>query len=152
MNVLKGEISTLKYFNDFQNQNFSVLWLKWAKTMKIKQNQTFFHRIYLNLTPCLFYQKILRCFNNFQNQNFSVLWLRWTQTMAMKQNQIFFTGHKILKYFNDFYNCHLPISLQSKHRQVKWNKIKHVMCKTDSIFPYLQISTLFKWFLKFISW
>ena len=31
----------LKYFNDFQNQNFSVLWLKWTKTTEMKQNQTF---------------------------------------------------------------------------------------------------------------
>ena len=26
------------------------------------------------------------------------------------------------------------------------------MCKSDSFFPYLQSSTLFKWLLKFISW
>ena len=32
----------LKYFNDFQNRNFSLLWLKWTQTMKIKKNQTFF--------------------------------------------------------------------------------------------------------------
>ena len=25
---------------------------------------------------------------------------------------LIFTGRKILKYFNDFYNCHLSISLQ----------------------------------------
>ena len=31
---------TLKYFNDFQNQHFSVLWLKWTQTMETKQNQT----------------------------------------------------------------------------------------------------------------
>ena len=31
----------LKYFNDFQNQKFSVLWLKWSQTMEMKQNQTF---------------------------------------------------------------------------------------------------------------
>ena len=26
------------------------------------------------------------------------------------------------------------------------------MCKSDSIFPYLESTTLFKWLLKFISW
>ena len=32
----------------------------------MKQNQTFFHGIYLNLTP-FFNQNILKYFNNFQN-------------------------------------------------------------------------------------
>ena len=57
----------LVYFNDFPNQNFSGLLLKWTETMEMKQNQTFFHGTYLNLTS-------------------------------------FFTGRKMLKYFNDFYN------------------------------------------------
>ena len=46
------------------------------------------------------------------------------QAMEIKQNQAFlhgtylnFTsfsiGHKIMKYFNDFYNWHLSISLQT---------------------------------------
>ena len=39
-----------------------------------------------------------------------------------------------------------------EHNQVKWIKISWDMCKSGSIFPYLQGSTLFKWFLKFISW
>ena len=43
----------LKSFNDFQNQNLSLLWLKWNQTMEIKQNQTFFHGTYSNLTPYL---------------------------------------------------------------------------------------------------
>ena len=37
---------TIKYFNDFPNQIFSVLWLKWTKTMQMKQNQRFFHGFY----------------------------------------------------------------------------------------------------------
>ena len=41
---------------------------------------------------------------------------------------------------------------KSEHKQVQRNKIKQDMCKSDNIFPYLQISTLFKWLLKFISW
>ena len=32
----------LKYFNDFHNQNFSFLWLKWTQAIEIKQNQAFF--------------------------------------------------------------------------------------------------------------
>ena len=41
----------LKSFNDFQNQNFSILWLEWTYTMKMKQNQTYLHGTYPNLTP-----------------------------------------------------------------------------------------------------
>ena len=41
---------------------------------------------------------------------------------------------------------------ESEHKQVKWNKIKQNMCKSDIVFPYLQSNTLFKWLLKFISW
>ena len=41
---------------------------------------------------------------------------------------------------------------KSEHDQVRWNKITRDMCKCDSIFPYLQGSTLFKLVLNFISW
>ena len=39
---------------------------------------------------------------------------------------------------------------KNEHRQVKWNKIKRDMCKSDSICPYLQGTALFEWFLKYI--
>ena len=32
----------LNYFNDFQDQSFPDLWLKWTQTKEIKQNQVFF--------------------------------------------------------------------------------------------------------------
>ena len=80
----------LKYFNDFQNWKFQVLWLNWAQTMEMKQYQTFLHGTYLNLTQHIFCQKILNYFNDFQNWKFQVLWLNWAQTMEMKQNQTFF--------------------------------------------------------------
>ena len=32
----------IKYFNDFDNKNFSVLWLKWTQTMKIKKKSDLF--------------------------------------------------------------------------------------------------------------
>ena len=38
-------------------------------------------------------------------------------------------------------------TIQSRN-QVKWNKITPDMCKSDSIFPDLQGSALFKWLLK----
>ena len=41
---------------------------------------------------------------------------------------------------------------KSEQKQVKWNEIKRDMCKSDSIFPYLQRGTLLKWLLRSISW
>ena len=41
---------------------------------------------------------------------------------------------------------------KSEHNQEKWNKITQDMWKSDSIFPYLQGSILFKLLLTFISW
>ena len=35
-------LNILKYFNDFQNWNLSILWLKWTQIMEMKQNQRFF--------------------------------------------------------------------------------------------------------------
>ena len=52
----------LKYFNDFQNRNFSVLWLKWTQTNEMKQNQTFFHGTYSDLTTNLFSLKNIKVF------------------------------------------------------------------------------------------
>ena len=91
-----------KYFNDFQNRNFENLWLKWTRTMAMKPNQTFLHRIYSNLTS-------------------------------------FLIGLKILKHSNDFFMI--------STFQVKWNKIKRDMCKSDCIFPCLQNTTVFQWTL-----
>ena len=110
----------LKYFNDFRNQNFWVLWQKLTQTMEMKQNQTFFYRTYSNLTPYLFFiknyksiwmtfkieisqfydyltpylfsSKMLKYLNDLQNRNFSVLWPKWAHTMEMKRNQTFFHG------------------------------------------------------------
>ena len=63
-------IKTLKYFNDFQNQNFSILWLKWTQTIGMKQNQIFFLWTYTNLTSFFIGHKILKYFNDFCNWNF----------------------------------------------------------------------------------
>ena len=40
---------------------------KMNQEMEMKQNQTFFHGAYSNLTTCPIYQKILKYFNGFQN-------------------------------------------------------------------------------------
>ena len=103
-----------KYFNDFQNWNFSILWLEWTQAMKMKQNQTFFQASYSNLT--LF-------------------------SLVLKYYDISIT------FIIDIFQFHCKI----EHNQVKWNKITWDLCKSDSIFFYLQSSKLLKWLLKFIS-
>ena len=54
-----------------------------------------------------------------------------------------------IKYFNDFYHDIFQFYCKCEHKQIKWNEIKQDMCKCDSIFPYLQRHTLFKWLMKF---
>ena len=70
----------LKYFNDFLNQNFPVLWLKWIQTMEIKQNQTLFHRTYSNLTSFFTDGKLLKYFSDFHNWHLSVPSQKWAQS------------------------------------------------------------------------
>ena len=83
--------------------------------MEMKQNHTFFHETYLNLTPYLFLLKILKYFNDFQNRKFSSFMTKVNPKNGMEQNQtfyhwtysnltLFFIGRKLLKYFNEFYN------------------------------------------------
>ena len=71
------------WHNFLLSKNIKVLskflWRKWTQTMKMKENQPFFHGRYSNLTS--------KC---------------WNLT----------SGHKILKYFNDFYSWHLSNPLQ----------------------------------------
>ena len=79
----------IKSFNGFQNENFSVLYLKWTQTMEMKQNHIVPWDIF-KFDIMYFFIKTLKYFNDFQNWNFSVLWLKWNQTEEMKQNQTFF--------------------------------------------------------------
>ena len=112
----------LKYFNDFQNQNFSVLWLKWTQTMEMKQNQTFFHGTYSNLTPYLFLLKNIKIFQWLSKSKFLSFMTKVNPNNGIEtksdifpwniiKSDIFFIGRKILKYFNDFYNWNFSISL-----------------------------------------
>ena len=57
----------LKYYNDFQSRNFSVLWSKWTQAIEMKRNQTIFHRTYSTLTSFFIDYKILKYFNDFYN-------------------------------------------------------------------------------------
>ena len=153
----------LKYFNDFQLLNFSVLLLKLTQTIKMKENQTFFHVTYSNLTTYLFSSKNIKVFEWLLNRTFWVLWLKWTQTMEMKQSQTFFHStflnltlfSLVVKYQNisvisiiSTFQSHC----KSDHKQVTWNKITQEISKLDGIFHYVQSRTLFKWYSKFTSW
>ena len=94
-------------------------------------------------------KKNIKVFRWLTKSKFRSLWL-W----EIRQSQTFihgtcsnltssFIGCEILNYFNDgFYYWHLSISLQSQHKQVKWNQMKRDICKSDITFPHLQISTL----------
>ena len=65
----------LKYFNDFQNQNFSLSRLKWTRTMEMKQK--FFHGTYSNLKSFFIGHKILKYFNDFCNLHLSISLQKW---------------------------------------------------------------------------
>ena len=73
-----------KYFSDFQNRNFSVLWLNWTQTMEMKQNETLFHGVYSNLASFLIGRKNLKYFNGFYNWYLSISLQNWAQTSKMK--------------------------------------------------------------------
>ena len=120
----------LKYFNDFQNWVFPVLWLKWTQTMEMKQNQTFFHGTYSNLAP--FLSKHILVFKWLSKSKFldfltKVNLNNGNDTKSdifprdVFKSDIIFIGHKMLKYLNGFYNWHFSISLQewSQSCQVK---------------------------------
>ena len=88
------------YLNDFQNQNFSVLWPHWTQTIEMKQNQTFFHETNSNLTLFFVGHKILKYLNDFYNWHLSISLQKWAQTGKVKWS---YTGHaQIWQYFSLF--------------------------------------------------
>ena len=85
----------LKYFHDFQNRNFSVLWLKWTEAMEMKHSQTFFQGKYSNVTSFFIGCKMVTYFNNFPISS-----QKWAQINKMKWNE---TGHaQIWQHFSLF--------------------------------------------------
>ena len=118
----------------------------------MKQNQTFFYGTNSNLTSYLFSSKNIKVFQWLSKSKYSSFKTKMNPNTSTYSNlTLFFIGHKIIKCFNDFYNWHLSISLQKWTKQLKWNKIKWYVCNSDSTFPYLQNSTLFKWLLKWMN-
>ena len=85
----------LKYFSDFHNWNFSVLWLKWTQTMEMIQSMRhtqIWHHIFLikNFRNIQIWHhlssgpKMLNYFNDFYNWHFSILLQKWTKASKMK--------------------------------------------------------------------
>ena len=77
--------SDVRYSNDFQNQNFSVLWLQWSQTMEIKQNQTYFHGAFSSLTSFFIAHKILKYFSGFYSWHLFILLQKWAQTVKLNE-------------------------------------------------------------------
>ena len=102
-----------------------------------------FHWTYSNLTLSFFIKKYSSISMTFKMDIFS-----WD---IFRSDVIF--------HWSQYYNISITFIVgtfqfhcQSKHKKVKRNKITREMCKFDSIFPYLQSSTLYKRLLNFISW
>ena len=83
----------IKHFNDFQNQNSSVLWLWQTRIIEIKQ--IFQWDIFKSDVTSFFIKKIkkIKRLNDFQNRNFSVLWLKWNKEWRWKKIRYFFMDH-----------------------------------------------------------
>ena len=117
--IIKSDIifyqKILNYFNDLQNWNFSFLWKTWTETMEMKQNQTFFHWTYSNLTPYLFLLKSIKVcqglskskFLSFMTKVNTKKW-KWNKTRHFPMGDIqiwhIFFYQKIFKYFSDLQN------------------------------------------------
>ena len=90
----------LKYFNDFQNQNFSVLWLQLTQTMEMKQNQIFFHGTYSNRTWFFTGHEILKYFNDFCNWHLNGI----KGDMCKSKRSLLFLTYNVADDLNDFWN------------------------------------------------
>ena len=75
----------LKYLNYFQNRNFLALWLKQTQTVEMKQNQTFAHRTYPNLTSYILLSEKNKVFKWLLKSKF----LSFMNEVNPKQSDIF---------------------------------------------------------------
>ena len=151
----------LKYFNVLQNQNSSVLWLKWTQTKEMEQNLYFFIEHFQIWQHIFFLSRNIKVFQWLLKSKFLSFMTTVNSNNGMEQNRILFhetfksdiifRWSQDVKYFNDFYNWHLSVLLQKwlQTSKVKWNETR--WSKSNSIFPYLKWGSLFKWLLKFIS-
>ena len=139
--TLKSTLTTffcqkiLKCFNDLQNRNLPVLWLKWTPAIEMKQNQTFFDRTYLNLIQHLFLSTNIRNFNGFQNRSFALFFPKLNPNNGNETKSVI-SLWDIFK--SDFYNWHFSISLQKWHKKLNWNKIIQDTWKSEWLLSFLK--------------
>ena len=81
----------LKYFNDFQNRNFSVLCLEWTQPIEMKQNQTFSHGTYSNVTPYLSLSKNIKIFQWLSKSKFVSFMTKVDQNIGIGAKSDFFS-------------------------------------------------------------
>ena len=128
----------LKYLNDFQNRNFSVLRLKWTWTMKMKKIRHVSMRHIKIWRHIFFCHSMTKLNPNNRNEAKSDIFRVTCFSFVTKYWNIWMT------FIIDIFQFHC----RREHTQVKWNKDKRDMWKSDVIFVYLQSSTLFILILK----
>ena len=112
----------LKYSSAFESRYFSVLWLKWTQTMKLKQNQTLFRGTYWNLTLFFIGYKILKYFTDFYNWNFSISLCNQSEIKlhgTCANLTLFFVIYKVVHYLSDFWNIFLQKKMDDNSSQRK---------------------------------
>ena len=88
----------------------------------MKQNETFVHETYLNLAPYLFLLKKIEAFQLILKLKFLSFMTKVNSNNVNETKSdiihgtysnlaLFFVVRKILKYFNNFFNWHLSVSV-----------------------------------------
>ena len=95
----------LKYFNEFQNLNFSILWVKWAQTMEMKQYQTFYHETCSYLTSYIFLSKNIKVFQ----------WLWKSKLLSFMTKVNSSNGNETKSFFHGIYSYFFGQKLLKVH-------------------------------------
>ena len=111
--------------------------------IKKKPDQTLFDRTYWNLTSLSFFIKKLWAFQWLPKWKFPSFMTKVKPNKVNETKSAIFPWAILIGIFQ--FDC------KREHKQVKWNKIKRHMSKSEIIFHYLQSNGLFQWLLKFIS-
>ena len=140
-------------FNDFKNQNVSVLWLKWTQTMKMKQNQTFFHGTYSNLVSCIFLWKNIKEFQWLSDSKFLRLMTERNSSnrnqkrmrhFSLRHGQIW--RHTFSHYMKKVFQWlskskFLSFMTEGNPNNKKWNKIWHFFMRHIQTWRHLSLVT-----------
>ena len=85
----------------------------WTPVIEMKQNCTFFHGAYSNLTSFFIGHKILKYFIDFYNWHMAISLQNWGQKNKIKLNEtyanltVFFVIYQVAYYLNDSWNLFL---------------------------------------------